>query len=132
MIGPPRCSIQPRTRTRWPSTRSSSGRKWSETSAGRRAVTVRRAADVTVAVSFVVSVIDGPDRGRTIEMDTRAGSKVLIGKGLVDFKTVFTKLHSIGYTGAITIERETSGPQQIEDVRNEKIYLEGILREVLA
>jgi hypothetical protein len=37
----------------------------------------------------------------------------------------------MGYTGAVTIERETSGPQQIEDVRNEKIYLEGILREVL-
>jgi len=58
--------------------------------------------------------------------------EVLIGKGLVDFKKVFTKLHSIGYTGAITIERETSGPQQIDDVRNEKIYLESILREVLA
>jgi L-ribulose-5-phosphate 3-epimerase len=60
------------------------------------------------------------------------GEEVLIGKGLVDFKQVFTKLHSIGYTGAVTIERETSGPQQIEDVRQEKIYLEGILREVMA
>jgi sugar phosphate isomerase/epimerase len=50
---------------------------------------------------------------------------------MVDFKTVFTKLHRVGYTGAITIERETSGPQQIEDVRKEKAYLEGILREVL-
>jgi sugar phosphate isomerase/epimerase len=57
---------------------------------------------------------------------------VLIGKGLVDFKAVFTKLHALGYTGAVTIERETSGPQQIEDVRQEKIYLEKILREVLA
>lgn len=60
------------------------------------------------------------------------GEEVPIGKGLVDFKRVFAKLHSIGYTGAVTIERETSGPQQIEDVRQEKIYLEGILREVLA
>jgi L-ribulose-5-phosphate 3-epimerase len=58
------------------------------------------------------------------------GEEVLIGKGLVDFKAVFTKLHKLGYTGAITIERETSGPQQIEDVRNEKAYLEGILREI--
>jgi len=32
----------------------------------------------------------------------------------------------------VTIERETSGPQQIEDVKNEKLYLEKILGEVLA
>ncbi|MGB6687611.1 MAG: sugar phosphate isomerase/epimerase family protein [Terracidiphilus sp.] len=59
------------------------------------------------------------------------GEEVLIGQGLVDFKAVFTKLHRLGYTGAITIERETSGAQQIEDVRHEKLYLEGILREVM-
>ena len=63
---------------------------------------------------------------------SKLGQEVLVGAGLVDFKKVFSKLHSIGYTGAITIERETSGPQQIEDVRNEKIYLEKILRDVLA
>ena len=62
---------------------------------------------------------------------SKLGEEVLIGKGLVDFKQVFSKLHAAGYAGAITIERETSGPQQIEDVRNEKIYLEKILREVL-
>lgn len=60
------------------------------------------------------------------------GKEVLIGKGLVDFRQVFTKLHRLGYTGAITIERETSGPQQIEDVKQEKLYLDRILREVLA
>ena len=59
------------------------------------------------------------------------GEEVLIGKGLVDFKAVFTKLHEIGYTGAVTIERETSGPQQVEDVRQEKQYLEKILSEVV-
>jgi sugar phosphate isomerase/epimerase len=63
---------------------------------------------------------------------SRLGEEVLIGRGLVDFKTVFTNLHKLGYTGAITIERETSGPQQIEDVRNEKAYLERILDEVQA
>ena len=62
----------------------------------------------------------------------KLGEEVLIGQGLVDFKTVFTKLHKLGYTGAITIERETSGPQQIADVKNEKLYLERILNEVLA
>ena len=63
---------------------------------------------------------------------SKLGEEVLIGKGLVDFKTVFTKLHNLGYTGAITIERETSGPQQVEDVKNEKGYLQRILDEVLA
>lgn len=62
----------------------------------------------------------------------KLGEEVLIGRGLVDFKAVFTKLHKLGYTGAVTIERETSGPQQIEDVKNEKQYLEKILNQVLA
>jgi len=63
---------------------------------------------------------------------SKLGEEVQIGKGLVDFRAVFTKLHRLGYTGAVTIERETSGPQQIEDVRQEKAYLEKILSEVLA
>jgi len=62
---------------------------------------------------------------------SKLGEEVTIGKGLVDFKTVFTKLHKIGYTGAITIERETSGPQQVADVKNEKMYLEKVLHEVM-
>jgi L-ribulose-5-phosphate 3-epimerase len=57
----------------------------------------------------------------------RLGEEVLIGQGIVDFRLVLTKLHRIGYRGAVTIERETSGPQQIEDVKQEKAYLEGIL-----
>ena len=69
--------------------------------------------------------------GRWPTDPSQLGEEVLIGKGLVDFKQVFTKLHHLGYTGAITIERETSGPQQIEDVRQEKLYLERILREVI-
>ena len=60
------------------------------------------------------------------------GEEVLIGKGLVDFRAVFTKLHRLGYKGAISIERETSGPQQIEDVKAEKAYLERVIREVNA
>jgi L-ribulose-5-phosphate 3-epimerase len=70
--------------------------------------------------------------GRWPTNPSELGEEVLIGKGLVDFKQVFAKLHALGYTGAITIERETSGPQQIEDVRQEKIYLEKILHEVFA
>jgi L-ribulose-5-phosphate 3-epimerase len=70
--------------------------------------------------------------GRWPTDPSNLGEEVLIGKGLVNFREVFTKLHRIGYTGAVTIERETSGPQQIEDVRQEKLYLERILHEVLA
>jgi L-ribulose-5-phosphate 3-epimerase len=68
--------------------------------------------------------------GRWPTDPSQLGEEVLIGSGLVDFRTVFTKLHRLGYTGAITIERETSGPQQIEDVRREKLYLENALRKV--
>jgi L-ribulose-5-phosphate 3-epimerase UlaE len=41
---------------------------------------------------------------------SKLGDEVLIGQGLVDFRKVFTKLHEFGYTGSITIERETFGP----------------------
>lgn len=58
------------------------------------------------------------------------GDEVLIGTGRVDFLQVLTKLHNFGYTGAITIEREISGPQQIEDVKKEKIYLEAIISKI--
>ena len=60
------------------------------------------------------------------------GEEVLLGKGVVDFRTVFTKLKRLGYTGTISIERETSGAQQIADVRQEKAFLERVLHEVNA
>jgi sugar phosphate isomerase/epimerase len=60
----------------------------------------------------------------------KLGEEVLIGKGVVDFTAVFGKLKKLGYKGAITIERETSGPQQIEDVKAEKIYLERVLAQI--
>jgi len=60
------------------------------------------------------------------------GEEALIGKGLVDFRAVFTKLHRLGYTGAVSIERETSGPQRLADIPQEKAYLERVIREVMA
>ena len=61
----------------------------------------------------------------------KLGEEVRIGTGLVDFQKVFTKLHNLGYTGTVTIEREISGPQQIADVKLEKVYLERVLSGVL-
>jgi sugar phosphate isomerase/epimerase len=61
----------------------------------------------------------------------KLGQEVLIGTGLVDFKSVFTKLRRLGYAGTVTIEREISGPQQIADVKQEKVYLERVLAGVL-
>jgi L-ribulose-5-phosphate 3-epimerase len=57
------------------------------------------------------------------------GQEVVIGQGEVDFAGVFRGLRAAGYKGAVSIERETSGAQQIEDVRKEKIYLERVLAE---
>jgi L-ribulose-5-phosphate 3-epimerase len=60
----------------------------------------------------------------------KLGEEVLIGTGRVDFVNVFTKLHRFGYTGAITIEREISGPQQVEDIKKEKLYLERVISQI--
>lgn len=60
----------------------------------------------------------------------KLGQEVVIGKGDVDFPKVLSELHALGYKGAVSIERETSGPQQIEDVRAEKLYLEKILAQI--
>jgi L-ribulose-5-phosphate 3-epimerase len=60
----------------------------------------------------------------------KLGKEVLIGTGRVDFLQVFSKLQKLGYQGAITIERETSGPQQMEDVKHEKLYLERVLSKL--
>ncbi len=68
--------------------------------------------------------------GRWPTNPDKLGEEVLIGTGIVDFAKVFAGLQKAGYTGAITIERETSGPQQIEDVRHEKQYLEHVLAQV--
>ncbi len=58
------------------------------------------------------------------------GQEVPIGDGCVDFVKVFAGLRKFGYTGAITIEREISGLQQIADVKKEKAYLERIISNV--
>ena len=57
----------------------------------------------------------------------RLGEEVPIGQGKVDFPRLFQRLKGLNYRGPVTIEREISGPQQLEDVRREKIYLEKLI-----
>jgi len=55
------------------------------------------------------------------------GQEVPIGQGRVDFPRLVTRLKAINYRGAVTIEREISGPRQLEDVRAAKAYLEKLI-----
>lgn len=57
----------------------------------------------------------------------KLGKEVLIGQGNVHFPAVIAALRKLNYRGAITIEREISGPGQLADVRKEKVYLEKII-----
>lgn len=55
------------------------------------------------------------------------GEEVPIGKGKADFPKLIPRLHELGYTGPLTIEREISGPQQMADIKIEKVYLEKLV-----
>jgi len=55
------------------------------------------------------------------------GKEVPIGQGKVDFPKLIQRLKELGYTGAITIEREISGPKQVEDIKRSKAYLEKLV-----
>jgi L-ribulose-5-phosphate 3-epimerase len=53
-----------------------------------------------------------PTNGREL------GVEKPLGEGRVNFPVLIPKLKALGYTGALTIEREISGPQQIADIRH--------------
>jgi len=55
------------------------------------------------------------------------GEEVSIGRGKVDFPRIIARLKELKYGGAVTIEREISGPRQLEDVRAAKTYLESLI-----
>jgi L-ribulose-5-phosphate 3-epimerase len=57
----------------------------------------------------------------------KLGQEVPIGQGKVDFSRIIARLRELNYRGAITIEREISGPQQVDDVRAAKVYLEKLI-----
>ena len=51
------------------------------------------------------------------------GEEVPIPHGKVNFPKIIERLKGLNYQGAITIEREISGPEQMEDVKKERDYL---------
>jgi sugar phosphate isomerase/epimerase len=53
-----------------------------------------------------------PTNGRDL------GVEKPLGEGRVGFPQLIAKLKDLGYSGALTIEREISGPKQIEDIRH--------------
>ena len=55
------------------------------------------------------------------------GKEVPIPQGKVDFPKIIQRLKELNYQGAITIEREISGPGQIEDVKKERDYLQKLI-----
>lgn len=55
------------------------------------------------------------------------GKEVAIGQGKVDFPLIIQRLKNLEYRGAVTIEREISGPQQMADVRTARTYLETLI-----
>lgn len=57
----------------------------------------------------------------------RLGVEKPLGQGRVNFPLLLARLKALSYDGALTIEREIKGPQQIEDIKQAKAYLEAIL-----
>lgn len=57
----------------------------------------------------------------------KLGTEVPIGQGEVDFPKLFRRLKALNYTGPVTIEREISGPQQMEDIRRSITYLQKLM-----
>ncbi len=59
--------------------------------------------------------------------DEDLGIEVKLGEGRVNFPLLMRRLKACGFTGPVTIEREISGPQQIEDIKHAMKFLEPLL-----
>ena len=64
-----------------------------------------------------------PTNGRQL------GVEKPLGEGRVNFPALLTKLKALGFSGALTIEREISGPQQIADIQKAKQMLAALLQD---
>lgn len=81
------------------------------------------ALDVIGKYVMGVHAKDGfyPTNGREL------GHEAALGEGKVNFPVFMPKLKKLGYNGAITIEREISGPQQVKDIEKAKRLLGPLL-----
>ncbi len=81
------------------------------------------ALDMIGAYVRVVHAKDAeyPTSGRSF------GAEKPLGQGQVNYPALIAKLEALGYEGPLTIEREISGQQWVEDVKAGRIFLEGIL-----
>lgn len=57
----------------------------------------------------------------------RLGQEVPIGQGKVNFPVIIEKLKGFNYTNPLTIERETRGDKQAQDILASKAYLEKLI-----
>ena len=71
-----------------------------------------------------VHIKDGcyPTTGRLL------GEEKAMGEGKVNFPQLLSGLKSLGYQGALTIEREISGEQQMQDIHKAIALLNQILK----
>jgi L-ribulose-5-phosphate 3-epimerase len=81
------------------------------------------ALDVIGAHVRGVHAKDGeyPTNGREL------GRERLLGEGRVDFPRLIARLKALGYAGAVTIEREVRGAEQVAGVRQAILVLEPLL-----
>ncbi len=59
--------------------------------------------------------------------DEDLGIEVKLGEGMVNFPLLMRRLKACGFKGPVTIEREITGPQQIEDIKHAIKFLEPLL-----
>jgi len=58
------------------------------------------------------------------------GREARLGDGVVDYSALIKLLSQFGYNGAITIEREITGSEQIADIKHAKAYLDALIDKV--
>jgi L-ribulose-5-phosphate 3-epimerase len=57
------------------------------------------------------------------------GKEVPIGQGKANFPQIIQRLKQLEFRGPVTIERETEGDQQLEDVKKSSMYLRNLINK---